>query len=201
MQAGKMPETIIVVPQALPSGWYVNSKDGTRPVEDVLIHNLVPHIDATYRTLASANARGIEGMSMGGYGTLRLGLKYPTIFGVISAVGPSITKNLSDEPDIRTADTFFGDQAYFESTGPWGIVKSNTAAILAANPKIRILGGDQDGLKAVIEEFDQLLTALNIRHEYAAAPGAGHDYTDILARIPTDPYLFWKTAFEKVVSQ
>jgi enterochelin esterase-like enzyme len=201
IQAGKMPETIIVVPQALPSGWYANSKDGTRPVEDVLIQNLIPHIDATYRTLASANARGIEGMSMGGYGALRLGLKYPTIFGVISAVGSSITKNLSDEPDIRTADTFFGDQAYFESTGPWGIVQSNSAAILAANPKIRILGGDQDGLKAVIDEFNQMLTALNIRHEYAEAPGAGHDYTDILAKIPTDPYLFWKNAFEKVLNR
>ena len=36
MQAGKLPETIIVIPQALPSGWYVNSKDGARPIEDVL---------------------------------------------------------------------------------------------------------------------------------------------------------------------
>jgi enterochelin esterase-like enzyme len=201
MQAGKMPEALIVVPQALPSGWYANSKDGARPVEAVLIQNLVPHIDATYRTIASANARGIEGMSMGGYGALRLGLKYPTIFGVISAVGPSIPKNLSDEPYIRTADTFFGEQAYFESTGPWGIVKSDGAAILAANPTLRILGGDQDGLKAVIEEFNQTLTALNIQHEYAEAPGAGHDYTDILAKIPTDPYLFWKTAFDEVVNQ
>lgn len=200
MQARKMPETIIVVPQALPSGWYTNAKDGMRPVEDVLVQNLVPHIDATYRTLEHANARGIEGMSMGGYGALRLGLKYPRVFGTISAVAPSITKNLSDEPDIRTADTFFGDQAYFESTSPWGIVKSNHAAILAANPKIRILSGEQDGLKVVIEKFDQTLTALNIRHEYVEAPSAGHNYTDILANIPTDAYLFWLIAFEKVVT-
>jgi enterochelin esterase-like enzyme len=133
MQAGKMPETIIVVPQALPSGWYANSKDGARPVEDVIIQNLLPHINAAYRTLASANARGIEGMSMGGYGALRLGLKYLDVFGVISAVGPSIIENLSDEPEIRTADTFFGDKAYFEASGPWGILKTNTAAIIKAN--------------------------------------------------------------------
>jgi enterochelin esterase-like enzyme len=201
MQAGKMPETIIVVPQALPSGWYTNSKDGARPVEDVLIQNLVPHIDATYRTTASANARGIDGMSMGGYGALRLGLKYLNVFGVISAVGPSITEKLSDEPEIRTADTFFGDQIYFESSGPWGIVRNNTAAITKANPAIRILGGDQDGLKAVIRKFDQTLTSLGLNHEFTEAPGAGHDYIDILGKTSTDPYIFWKKAFEKVTSK
>ena len=52
MRSGKLPETILVIPQALPGGWYVNSKDGACPIEDVLIRDLIPHIDATYRTLA-----------------------------------------------------------------------------------------------------------------------------------------------------
>jgi len=199
--AGKMPETIIVVPQALPTGWYVNSKDGARPVEDVLIKNLIPHIDATYRTIADAKARGIEGMSMGGYGALHLGLKYPTVFGVISAVAPAIHKSITDEPDIRTADTFFGDQAYFESNSPWGIVENSSAAILAAQPIIRILGGSNDkSLRQVLVEFDQYLTSLNINHTWIEVQGAGHDYTEIYANSTTDPYLFWKTVFEEALA-
>ncbi len=195
MQAGKMPETILVIPQALPSGWYANSKDGARPIEDVLIKNLVPHIDATYRTLASAGNRGIEGMSMGGYGALHLGLKYPDVFGVISSVAPAIHENLSEEPDIRTADTFFGDQVYFEANSPWGLAKSNTAAILAAKPVIRILGGSNDtGLEPALKKFDAYLTSLNISHTFSESQGAGHDYTEILAKDTSDSYAFWGAA-------
>jgi enterochelin esterase-like enzyme len=196
MAAGKMPETIIVVPQALPSGWYCNSKDSARPVENVLIQNLVPHIDTTYRTIAVPKARGIEGMSMGGYGALHLGLKYPTIFGVISAIAPAIHQELSDEPVNRTADTFFDDQAYFESNSPWGIVENSASAIVAANPILRILGGSNDtGLESDLIKFDQYLTANKIAHTWSESQGAGHDYTEILTKSQMDPYQVWKDAF------
>ncbi len=196
MQAGKMPETILVIPQALPSGWYVNSKDGARPIEDVLIKDLIPHIDSTYRTRAEPFARGIEGMSRGGYGALHLGLKYPAVFGVISAVAPPLHEQLSKEPDSRTADTFFGDQAYFTANSPWGLAQSNLAAIRAAKPVIRLLGGSLDtGLEPVLRKFDEYLTLLNIDHAFAEALGAGHDYAEILAKGTTDPYAFWGTAF------
>lgn len=75
VKSGLMPETIVVLVQGLPIGWYVNSKDGKRPVENVIIKDLIPHIEATYRTINRREARGIEGMSMGGYGALHLGLK------------------------------------------------------------------------------------------------------------------------------
>jgi len=195
MQAGKMPETMLVIPQALPGGWYVNSKDGARPIEDVLIRNLIPHIDSTYRTRAEPFARGIEGMSMGGYGALHLGLKYPAVFGIISAVAPPLHEQLSKEPDSRTADTFFGDQAYFMANSPWGLAQSNLAAIRAAKPIIRLLGGSHDtDLEPALRKFDEYLTALNINHAFAEAPGAGHDYAEILAKGTTDPYTFWGTA-------
>jgi S-formylglutathione hydrolase FrmB len=72
---------------------------------------------ATYRTIGRREGRGIEGMSMGGYGALHPGLKYPDRFGVISSVAPSILRNLSDEPIERTSDTFVGDQA--KASGSW----------------------------------------------------------------------------------
>ena len=74
---GSMLPCIVVFVQGLPIGWYNNSKDGTMPVEDVIIRDLIPHIDNTYRTINRREARGIDGMSMGGYGSLHLGFKYP----------------------------------------------------------------------------------------------------------------------------
>jgi len=196
MKTGTMPETIIVVPHAIPSGWYCNSKDGSRPVEDVLIKDLVPHIDQTYRTISSASARGIEGMSMGGFGALHLGLKYPGVFGVISAVGPSINPNLSDEPAIRTQDTFFDDAAYYTQNTPQTLAGKNAATIIAGKVSLRILAGSDDGLKSTITDFDALLSTLKINHLFAEAQGAGHDYTDILAKLNFDPYLFWADALK-----
>ena len=81
--AGKIPPFIVVLVQGLPSVRYINAKDGKRPVEDVIVKDLIPHIDATYRTVASREGRAIEGMSMGGYGALRLGFKYPELFGTV----------------------------------------------------------------------------------------------------------------------
>ena len=187
-----MPQAIIVVPQALPSGWYANSKDGARPVEDVMMKNLLPHIDATYRTIASAGGRGIEGSSMGGYGALRLGLKFPKVFGFVSGVGPSIRQTLAEEPSMRTADTFFGDEAYYEVTGPWGLARSNAAAIRAAAPAIRVLDGSNDDLDPIVKSFAALLTSLKIANTYQSIAGAGHDYSDILSEMSA-PYAFWKT--------
>ena len=118
IRAGLVPETIVVLPQALPVGWYVNSKNGKRPIEDVMVKDLIPHVDATYRTLARHESRAIEGMSMGGYGALHLGMKYPDFFGTISSVAPAILQDLKDEPRERTFDTFGEDEAYYDARAP-----------------------------------------------------------------------------------
>jgi endo-1,4-beta-xylanase len=49
--------------------------------EDVFVKELIPHVDATYRTLASRGGRGLEGFSQGGRGTTRIMFKHPQLFG------------------------------------------------------------------------------------------------------------------------
>ncbi len=72
---------------------------------------------------------------------------------------------------------------------------SNTAAILAAKPVIRILGGSNDtGLEPALKKFDAYLTSLNISHTFSEAQGAGHDYAEILAKDTSDSYAFWGAA-------
>jgi enterochelin esterase-like enzyme len=195
MQSGLVPETIIVLPQALPVGWYVNSKDGRRPVEDVIIKDLIPHIDATYRTIARRESRGVEGMSMGGYGALHLGMKYPALFGVISSVAPAILQDLKDEPKERTFDTFFDDEAYFDANGPWALARTNADA-LRQGSVIRLLAGDQDArLRPAITAFHELLTQLAIPHQVSEVKGAGHVYKDIVGGLEDEGFAFWRRAF------
>ena len=201
IRSGLAPEMIVVLPQALPVGWYVNSRDGARPIEDVIIEDLIPHVDANYRTISRRESRGVEGMSMGGYGALHLGMKHPTVFGAISAVAPAILQSLSDEPRERTADTFFDDQAYFDANSPWTLARANAAA-LRQGCTIRLLAGDEDvRLRSAIIGFDALLTQLAVPHQVSEVKGAGHVYEEIVAGLGGEAYEFWRHAFQAAAAE
>ena len=196
INAAQMPEVILVLAQALPVGWYVDSKDGKLPIEQVIIKDLIPHIDTTYRTIAQKEGRGIEGYSMGGYGALHLGLKFPNLFGAIVAVAPSILRDMSGEPDYRTTYTFAGDQDYYEEVGPWNLAKLNAEILSKEETKLRIVGGEQDAhLRPTLQEYHEWLKELRIEHEFMVVADAGHDYQDIVAGASPDTFLFWANAF------
>jgi len=88
--AGVIDQFILVcVDMTTPLGrsWYVNSPV-TGNWEDFMIQELVPYIDANFRTLPNRNSRGIAGDFMGGYGAIRFGMKYPDVFGSVYALHP-----------------------------------------------------------------------------------------------------------------
>jgi enterochelin esterase-like enzyme len=56
--------------------------------EGFITEDLTAYIDSNYRTLPSRESRGLAGHSMGGYGALRLGMKYPDVFSSIYLLSP-----------------------------------------------------------------------------------------------------------------
>lgn len=71
---------IVVIPDA-GDHWYTNSaSDPTARHEDVIALDLVAHVDAAYRTIAQRCGRAIDGVSMGGYGAMKIGFKRPELF-------------------------------------------------------------------------------------------------------------------------
>ena len=81
---------LVTVDMATPLGssWYVNSPV-TGNWEDFMIEELVPYIDANFRTLPSRDSRGIAGDFMGGYDALRFGMRHPDVFGSVYALHPA----------------------------------------------------------------------------------------------------------------
>jgi putative esterase len=71
----------------LGTSWYVNSS-ATGNWEDFMIKELVPYIDANFKTLANRDSRGIAGIFIGGYGAIRFGMRDPDIFGSVYAMHP-----------------------------------------------------------------------------------------------------------------
>lgn len=88
--AGEIGKVIFVAADlATPLGcsWYVNSPV-TGNWEDFMVRELVPYVDANFRTLASRDSRGIAGDFMGGYGAIRFGMTHPEVFGSVYALHP-----------------------------------------------------------------------------------------------------------------
>lgn len=84
--SGKIPPTIIVMPDA-GTTWYVDRKE---KMETAFIEDLMPDVEANFRTVNERNGRVIGGLSMGGYGSLRFVLKHPEKFAAAALLSPAI---------------------------------------------------------------------------------------------------------------
>ena len=88
--SGEIGDFILVcVDMATPLGssWYLNSSI-TGNWDDFMVEDLVPYIDANFRTLPSRDSRGIAGIFMGGYGAIRFAMRHPDVFGSVYAMHP-----------------------------------------------------------------------------------------------------------------
>ena len=83
-------ELIVVMPDANTKfkGAMFGASVTTGDFERYVAQDLVGYIDANYRTIADADSRGLSGHSMGGYGTLKVAMRYPGVFSSIYAMAP-----------------------------------------------------------------------------------------------------------------
>ena len=80
--AGTMKEMILVNPDAFTkwSGSMYSASATIGDWETYIAEDLVAYVDSHYRTIADRMSRGLGGHSMGGYGTIRIGMKRPDVF-------------------------------------------------------------------------------------------------------------------------
>lgn len=93
--AGTTHEMILVHPDAFTvydGSMYSNSLT-TGDWEDYIAKDLVAYIDSHFRTVANREGRGLAGHSMGGYGTVRIGMKHPEVFSALYAMSSCCLMN------------------------------------------------------------------------------------------------------------
>ena len=88
-------EMIVVIPDAFTkySGSMFSNSPTTGFWETFIADDLTTYIDKRYRTIASRDGRGLAGHSMGGYGTLRIGMKQGHAFGALYAMSSCCLMN------------------------------------------------------------------------------------------------------------
>lgn len=203
IRAGKTPPMLVVFPNGLSKSMWCDSKDGKVPMETVVVKELIPHIDASFRTIASREGRLVEGFSMGGYGAARFGFKYPELFGAVSILaggpldlelkGPRAVAN-PEERDRILKETFGGDLAYYQVQSPITLVEQNADAV-RAKVLVRIAVGERDNTEPLNRAFSEHLKRLAIPHVFTVLPGVSHDPMALLNGLGEANWAFYRQAF------
>jgi enterochelin esterase-like enzyme len=133
MGAGTTHEMILVHPDAFTiyNGSMYSNSPTTGDWEEFVTHDLVSYIDSHYRTIATREGRGLAGHSMGGYGTVRIGMKHPEVFAALYAMSSCCLMN---NPQPRPADGGAAKQTK-QGGGPFAKVQSAEAAAWSPDPK------------------------------------------------------------------
>jgi len=190
--AGKTPPMIVVFVNGVRDSFYCDAADGRTPVETVIIKDLIPHIDATYRTVASREGRIIEGFSLGGFGAAHLGFKYPETFCAVSLLDAALL-NLGTMQNRHAAlyeRIFGGREELFEAESPRTLLEKNANAIRGRTAIRFAVGALVDGNRSLHEES----LRLHIAHEYDVFDGAGHNHGAILDRLGDNNWAFYSAA-------
>ncbi|MFM7207368.1 MAG: alpha/beta hydrolase-fold protein [Planctomycetaceae bacterium] len=203
VEAGNVPPCLVVFVNGLAEGMYVDWKDGSAPLETMIVKELVPHIDASCRTIAAREGRLLDGYSMGGYGAARLGFTYPEVFRGVSIMGggPLQADLLDDAPRAgrrRAAEVlervYGGDQEYFRSVSPRVLAERQVDAIRRGS-LVRVVCGDQDETFANNRAFHEHLARLGIPHAWVVLAGVDHNPLRTLEALGDANWEFYRTAF------
>ena len=126
-------DPMIVVCLVDPQGdsMWSDSFDGRYQMGTALTDELIPHIDATYHTIAERNGRALQGFSMGGFGAVMNGFRVPELFSAV-IVWDGALHNWETLSTKRAfiASKMFETESYFDQWSPWTYTTSGVEADL-----------------------------------------------------------------------
>ncbi|MES2021142.1 MAG: alpha/beta fold hydrolase [Pseudomonadota bacterium] len=135
-----VPEMIVVLPDSktLHNGSMYSSSVTTGDFETFIARDLIHYVDAHYRTIADRRSRGLVGHSMGGYGTARIGMRHPDMFGAIYMMSPCcLSPRDPGQIDPKAAAALEAIHSREEATALpfFGRAQFATAAAWSPNPQ------------------------------------------------------------------
>lgn len=209
-----VPPMIVVFVNGGAATFYADSPDGSVPAETMFISELIPHIDATYRTVADRRNRAIEGMSMGGFGALAQAMKHVDLFGSVVAYAPALLVVQETEDgsltlaraggthdgsesrllpvEIRTrvfVEMFGGQPEVYADHSPWSLVRRG-AVQLRTELSVRIIIGTADGLWNANQLFHELLLEQGYGHEFEVVEGVAHNIGALYEAVGVEGLVF-----------
>jgi S-formylglutathione hydrolase FrmB len=189
MRRGEISEFVLVAPDG-DGSWFSNSHDGRRRYEDLVTVDLPRQIEQRYRVDPRAALRGITGISMGGYGAVKIALKHPELYGSVSSLSGALFPMGWEDVELvfflarRQLHSVFGKSAADNSLAEndlWRILEGRRVSVPF---EVYLLAGTQDKyrLDRVAAQYAGYLNRHGVRTTAKLEPGI-HDW----------PY--WRKAF------
>lgn len=190
-------QLLIVCPEGRNS-WYLDSPaDSSIRFETHITRELIPFIDARYKTIASRGGRAITGLSMGGHGGLYLGLRHPELFGACGSMSGGV--DLRPFPKNWDLNRLLGDTARHRNNWEEHSVINVAARFKTDSTAILIDCGVNDFFIGVNRALHQQLLDLKIPHDYIERPGE-HNWP-YWANAIRYQLLFFRTAFSQAAKK
>lgn len=195
--SGDVPRMLVATPDPGAFSFYLDDpardQHWERFVGDLFVHGL----RARYGAALADRPWGIVGISMGGYGALKMALSRPGAFAAVAAISPMIEpafeavrvplRNRYHYPP-QVPQALLGpdrDAALFERDHPATRARQNAAALRAASLGVYIDASGADALNAHdgAEHLHRVLWNLDIVHEYRLRADADHIGPEIAERL------------------
>jgi enterochelin esterase-like enzyme len=153
IRSGAYPPFIAVMPNCDSSeeGIFANTSGGDSSVEGLIVNELLPHIDRTYRTWPQREGRAIGGISRGGVWSLEIGFRRPDLFAVVGAHSAALAVN-------------YPHPIY----DPLNLAAEPAVASL----RIWLDAGDADWARVGVDELHRILDEHGVAHEYVLGEGS-----------------------------
>jgi S-formylglutathione hydrolase FrmB len=89
------------------SDWYNGGAFGPPRYETYVIDQLIPLIDARFRTIGDRGHRAVFGISMGGFGAMMLAARHPELFSAAASLSGAVDSNLPAPAAVLTISSMF----------------------------------------------------------------------------------------------
>jgi enterochelin esterase-like enzyme len=132
---------------------------GPSTFKEVLLNDLIPFVDNTYRTIADRDHRAMAGLSMGGFLTVNTVFEHPEIFSYLGAFSGGMRISQNDDLNKLYKGTL-GDANIF-------------------NKKFKVFFqsiGTDEGPWPRVKQTNEVLTKKGINNVYFESPGTAHEW-------------------------
>ena len=171
---------IVVTPEGN-DGWYTDSVTvSTDKYESYILKELIPDVQQRYRTIEARYGRAIAGLSMGGYGSIKFGLKSPSTFVFVGSMSGAFGETRLSEQELgasrwAAAIKLFGavDSETRKANDLFQIIKDLQPGRIPSLPFIYLDCGTEDSARVFPynRELSALMVEKKIPHEYRELPG------------------------------
>ncbi len=171
MKNGSIQPTIYVFPNGGPMSWYNYPQKKNGMAENILIQELIPHIDQSYRTNPTRKKRALQGFSQGGRGTTRIMFKHARLFSSFAPGGSGYEpeERIRDNQGIESANVRFA-----KGYDAWSLAKNFASKKKTYRIKCLIWVGTQDFNYEYNLKYMDYLTKLEIPYKKLIVPNVPH---------------------------